>query len=762
MIFGMLGTAVPVFAEEPQTCTYTVRADKNEANPGDTINFTVYMQQTGILHSVEFELSIPSGLTFKAGSSFVPAGTQSAIKFDTISLEESTMIFNGVGSNPSPFNGGEEIALLQFSCSVDNSAVGDYTVTLNGAKAGAIDFQTFAPIVKTVAPPIPATVTVTPAPVPVTNVTLNKSTMTLSFGSSETLTATVLPDNATDKTVTWSSNDSTVASVDSNGKVTAKKVGTATITATAGGKSATCVVTVSKANPVVDAPTGLTATYGETLADVTLPAGWAWKAPATSVGNVGSHSFAAVYTPADTNNYNTVEKSVTVTVGKATPTVTPPTVNTGLVYNGNPQALVTAGSTTDGTMYYAIGATQPTDGWNTEVPTGTDARAYTVWYKVVGDNNHKDVNPTPINVTIAPKAVAKPTADTTVYTYTGSELTYNVVANDGYTVTGNKQTNAGTYEVKVTLKANYVWADDSTTPVTFQFVINKASISDGDITAPTAKTLNFNGNNQILVNAGSADGGVMWYALGTDTTSVPADDKWSTNIPSGKDEGNYYVWYKVVGDNNHVCTVAPACVTVTIGPEISSNVAVTGVALDKDTMTLTVGGTDTLTAIVTPDNATNKAVIWSTSDSTVATVNNGVVTAVGVGTAIITVTTEDGLFTDTCTVTVNAAGGSGGGSGSGGGGHYWHYDYNGDGKCDYCGSATNCKHTDANKDGKCDICYACIKHVDKNNDGFCDLCKNKIVESGKTFDAGVVLYAGMAALAATGSAVVIGKKRKSK
>ena len=70
------------------------------------------------------------------------------------------------------------------------------------------------------------------------------SEATLTEGESLTLTATVAPEDATDKTVTWSSSDKGVATVDNNGKVTAVAAGTAIITAKAGDKEATCVVTV--------------------------------------------------------------------------------------------------------------------------------------------------------------------------------------------------------------------------------------------------------------------------------------------------------------------------------------------------------------------------------------------------------------------------------------------------------------------------------------------------------------------------------------
>ena len=84
-------------------------------------------------------------------------------------------------------------------------------------------------------------------------------------------------------------------------------------------------------------------------------------------------------------------------------------------------------------------------------------------------------------------------------------------------------------------------------------------------------------------------------------------------------------------------------------------IPVTGVSLDESSITLDVGGSQTLTATVTPEDATNKKVCWSSDNEAVATVSeDGVVTAVAGGTAVITATTHDGLFTATCTVTVNA------------------------------------------------------------------------------------------------------------
>jgi uncharacterized protein YjdB len=88
-------------------------------------------------------------------------------------------------------------------------------------------------------------VTVAAKVIDVSSVSLSKTELTLTEGDSETITATVKPDDATDKTVTWTSSDPAVATVES-GKITAVKEGEATITAKAGDKTATCKVTVEK------------------------------------------------------------------------------------------------------------------------------------------------------------------------------------------------------------------------------------------------------------------------------------------------------------------------------------------------------------------------------------------------------------------------------------------------------------------------------------------------------------------------------------
>ena len=85
-----------------------------------------------------------------------------------------------------------------------------------------------------------------------------------------------------------------------------------------------------------------------------------------------------------------------------------------------------------------------------------------------------------------------------------------------------------------------------------------------------------------------------------------------------------------------------------------STVSVTGISLDKSTATVGVDGTITLTPTITPSNATNKGITWTSSNTSKATVSDGLVTGKAAGTATITATTKDGGYTASCTVTVKS------------------------------------------------------------------------------------------------------------
>lgn len=131
-------------------------------------------------------------------------------------------------------------------------------------------------------------------PVAVSGITLDKPTLELTVGETGRLTVTVTPEDAADKNVVWKSGNTAAATVDDSGLVTAVAVGNATITATAGGKQATCEVTVTDAVPegitvttydaLLDAlQTGGTSAEAPTLvtlgADITVPAGGNYDTP---------------------------------------------------------------------------------------------------------------------------------------------------------------------------------------------------------------------------------------------------------------------------------------------------------------------------------------------------------------------------------------------------------------------------------------------------------------------------------------------------
>lgn len=124
---------------------------------------------------------------------------------------------------------------------------------------------------------------------------------------------------------------------------------------------------------------------------------------------------------------------------------------------------------------------------------------------------------------------------------------------------------------------------------------------------------------------------------------------------------NYYDGRKLTSDDKGSKTVTVSyteseiTATATYSISVTEPIAVTGVSLNKNSATINIGATDTLTATVEPANASNKNVAWTSSDNGVATVALGVVTGVSAGEATITVTTVDGSKTATCTVTVVAA-----------------------------------------------------------------------------------------------------------
>ena len=154
------------------------------------------------------------------------------------------------------------------------------------------------------------------------------------------------------------------------------------------------------------------------------------------------------FTPAaGYEKYATATGTVTIKVNKADPTFTAPTAQENLTYTGREQALITAGMTDHGTMQYSL---TENGKYSQNIPTGTDAGTYTVWYRVFGDANHNDTAPASVavsigkkpltitGVTAASKPYSKPYDGTTNADITSVTFD-NVTLNRGtdYTVTAN-------------------------------------------------------------------------------------------------------------------------------------------------------------------------------------------------------------------------------------------------------------------------------------------------------------------------------------
>lgn len=151
------------------------------------------------------------------------------------------------------------------------------------------------------------------------------------------------------------------------------------------------------------------------------------------------------FTPAaGYEKYAAATGTVAIKVNKATPTFTAPTAQENLTYTGQEQALITAGSVTDhSTMQYSL---TKNGTYSQDIPTGTDAGTYTVWYRVIGDTNHYDTAPASVAVRIGQKplritgvtAASKPydgttNAGITSVTFDGVNLNRGT----DYTVTAN-------------------------------------------------------------------------------------------------------------------------------------------------------------------------------------------------------------------------------------------------------------------------------------------------------------------------------------
>ena len=223
----------------------------------------------------------------------------------------------------------------------------------------------------------------------------------------------------------------------------------------------------------------------------------------------------------------------------------------------------------------------------------------------------------------------------------GKILTNNGTIDNSGTLTNNGTvTNNGTLNVNEGGKLEGETTGGSGTVVNTPTITaqpESQSVTEGNTATFTVAAT---GENLSYQWQQSTDNGQSWTNISGAISSTYTTDAATLAM-------NNYQYQCVVSNSAGSVTSSAAPLTVN-----AATVSVTGVSLDKDTLSLYTGDTASLTATVAPDNATNKNVTWSSDKLEVATVENGKVTAKAAGTATITVTTEDGNKTATCTVTV--------------------------------------------------------------------------------------------------------------
>ena len=330
--------------------------------------------------------------------------------------------------------------------------------------------------------------------------------------------------------------------------------------------------------------------------------------------NAGTYYVYAHIDPQDMNcGYATRNIYIgSVVIGKAKYDVTTPRVNSSLTYNGLERVLTnlddvqgvgvrlndeearsqSAATTGVPVIEYAFGAndtTAPVNGWVSSPLKQTNAGTYYVWYRVVAlDDNHLSETAKPLTVTIkkyTPTILLEDKLDA-IYdggtisiddasvilvngeTYNETshgEITYayylNPTCTEASKVTSHKD--AATYYVVATLNATPESNYDTVSSAYATLRISKAN--SRIITAPTSENLDedgfynfdYTGSNISLIIPGTQTGGNFIYAVTKESVSTaPANDseKWSENIPVGKTAGDYKVWYRVKGDENHYDT----------------------------------------------------------------------------------------------------------------------------------------------------------------------------------------------------------------
>lgn len=508
--------------------------------------------------------------------------------------------------------------------------------------------------------------------IPVQSISLDKTNINLKVGEDYTLTATVYPLDATDKTLIWESSDENIVTV-ADGKVMAVAEGSATITAmTADGTiSTSCSVTVEANVIPVESisldKTSISLNVGEdyTLTVTVYPLDATdkaveWRSFDESIATVVDGKVTAVSVGSTTivvetpdgeiyagctvdvteiisvESVSLSESEITLVIGETkaiTATVLPEnatnkalrwsisgtdvaTVEDGLVTAVGVGRTILIVSSNDGGKYKTC-VINVTDG---SVPIQSISLNESTINMEIGESETLEATVLPENAT--DKSVTWTSEDPTIATIEDGVVTAVAEGHTTIIATGSDG---------ITWAGCSVYVTDPN-PSVKSVSLNESTleIDLGENSTLTATVMPYN----------AVDKSVIWESSDTDVATV----------------ANGVITAVGVGETTIKVTTVDGGFTATcIVTVVDNSIHVTGVSFENDTESIEQNKTITLVPIIAPTNATNTNVTWESSDTDVATVNsNGVVTGVMPGEATITVTTEDGSFTATCVITVTA------------------------------------------------------------------------------------------------------------
>ncbi|MBQ7587655.1 MAG: Ig-like domain-containing protein [Lachnospiraceae bacterium] len=515
-------------------------------------------------------------------------------------------------------------------------------------------------------------VTVNKKKTSVTGITVEPSERTIKEDEEFVITATVSPNNADDKTVKWASNAPGIATVDENGKVRGIAVGEATITVTTndGGKKASCTVTVVKKKTDVTgitvSPTARTITEDEEFTitatvspDNATDKGVTWSSSDTAVATVdengkvtGISAGEAIITATTVDGGYTAECVVTVTGSKID--VTGITVDpTARTIEENEEFIIVAtiipDNATDKSVTFTSSdplvaavdedgkVTGISEGEATIIATTNDgnkkARCKVTVLKRKKDVTGITVEPASKTINTGEEFIISPTvtpddATDKSVTWTSSDTDIAVVDRDGK-VTGKAP---GTVTITATTNDGGFTAGCTVTVIEEEeerVILNKYDISL------------YEGDRELIIATvkpdSVADKSVTWSS--SDPAVATVDEHgWIEAVKAG---------VAVITATSKNGKTADCIVTV-----ISRTVPVESITADPVSKTIFIGESFFITTTITPADATDKGVTWSSDDPVIASVYRGSVTGYSIGTTTVRVRTNDGGKEASCIVTV--------------------------------------------------------------------------------------------------------------